>query len=200
MDGITSDGVISITLSSGTAAWQYSLDGGATWTAGVGTSFALSSGSYDKNNIVVKQTDAANNTSVSTMGSMVQLEALGNTTGSDQAPQITSVGTTGEYVVTFQGSEGTDDSIYVQKFNANGTVQGIMVQLEAIGNTMGSDYNPQITAVGTTGAYVVTFQGVDTIGNWSVFVQKFDVNGAVIGAMVQLEALNNTAGSDLDPK
>jgi hypothetical protein len=54
-----------------------------------------------------------------------------------------------------------------------------MVQLEAIGRTNGDDYAPQITAVGTTGEYVVTFSGVDSAGDYSIFVQKFNADGTV---------------------
>ena len=111
-------------------------------------------------------------------GSMVQLEALGNATGDDYAPQITAVGSGGEFVVTWWGYDsGNDSSIFVQKFNANGTPTGSMVQLEAIGKTNGGDYYPQITAVGSGGEFVVTWYGVDSAGDTSVFVQKFGANG-----------------------
>jgi roadblock/LC7 domain-containing protein len=134
-------------------------------------------------------------------GDMVQLEALGNTTGYDYNPQITAVGTAGEYVVTFCGDDSAGDrSIFVQKFNADGTISGDMVQLEALGNTTGDNYVPQITAVGTAGEYVVTFDGYDSAGDYSIFVQKFNANGTISGDMVQLEALGNTTGYDFSPQ
>ncbi|MDD4948596.1 DUF4347 domain-containing protein [Sulfuricurvum sp.] len=132
-------------------------------------------------------------------GSMVKLEANGNATGQDSAPQITSVGTTGEYVVTFYGYESSspaDYSIFVQKFNANGTTQGKMVMLEAIAKTNANDAVPQITSVGTAGEYVVTFYGVDSQGDNSIFVQKFNADGTTQGLMVQLEAINMTNDAD----
>ena len=45
----------------------------------------------------------------------------------------------------------------MQAFNADGTANGDTVQLEAPGVTNGYAYAPQITAVGTAGAYAVTW-------------------------------------------
>jgi hypothetical protein len=134
-------------------------------------------------------------------GPMVQLEAIGVNNMNDQAPQITSVGTIGEYVVTFSGVDNTGDgSVFVQKFNADSTTAGSMVKLEAIGVTNNNDGAPQITAVGTAGEYVVTFSGVDSTGDYSIFVQKFNVNGTVAGSMVKLEAIGRTDGNDGSPQ
>ena len=48
------------------ATWNYSLDSGQSWTAGVGSSFAVPAGTYAANAIQVSQTDAAGNVSLST--------------------------------------------------------------------------------------------------------------------------------------
>ncbi len=47
------------------AQWSYSLDGGSTWSTGSGSSLTLPVGSYAANQIQVRQTDAAGNTSAS---------------------------------------------------------------------------------------------------------------------------------------
>ncbi|WP_211329734.1 hypothetical protein, partial [Azonexus fungiphilus] len=128
--------------------------------------------------------------------SPVQLEAIGNTTGSDQAPQVTAVGSSGEYVVTWHGQDSaSDNSIFVQKFAADGTLSGSAVQLEAIGKTNGADFNPQVTAVGSSGEYVVTWYGIDSAGDNSIFVQKFAADGTLSGSAVQLEAISKTNGA-----
>src|SRR5207244_13622263 len=44
-DRITNNGQIDVTLASDMASWQYSTDGGGTWTTGSGTSFTLAPGS-----------------------------------------------------------------------------------------------------------------------------------------------------------
>ncbi|MDP2549470.1 cadherin domain-containing protein, partial [Oceanobacter sp. 4_MG-2023] len=137
-------------------------------------------------------------------GATVQLEAPGNTDGDDYVPQITAVGTDGAYVVTWYGYEGAgysgDRSIFVQAFNADGSFNGATVQLEAPDNTTGYDYDPQITAVGTDGAYVVTWYGRDSDDDLSIFVQAFDAYGSFNGDTVQLEAPGNTTGDDYDPQ
>ena len=140
------------------------------------------------------------NANGTTTGNMpVQLEAIGVTNGGDAFSQITAVGTAGEFVVTWTGADSANDSsIFVQKFNANGTTTGNMpVQLEAIGVRYGADFEPQITAVGTTGEFVVTWYGLDSANDFAIFVQKFNANGTTTGNMpVQLEAIGVTNGDD----
>ena len=75
----------------------------------------------------------------------------------------------------------TRPSIFVQKFKADGTpAHQTPVQLEAIGRADGDDYAPQITAVGSSGEYVVTWHGLDSARDTSIFVQKFSADGQVI--------------------
>ena len=135
-----------------------------------------------------------------TLNTMVQLEATGVTGEDDKNPQITALND-GEYVVTYQGidSDG-DQSIFVQKFNSDGIIQGEQVQLEATDVTNRSDGNPKITAVGTSGEYVVTYHGQDSDGDFSIFVQKFSSDGAIQGEQVKLEAPDVTNGDDLTPQ
>ncbi|MDP2549478.1 cadherin repeat domain-containing protein, partial [Oceanobacter sp. 4_MG-2023] len=134
-------------------------------------------------------------------GTTVQLEGLGNTTGHDFDPQITAVGNAGAYVVTWYGRDSdVDYSIFVQAFNADGSVNGTTVQLEGLSNTTGHDYDPQITAVGSAGAYVVTWRGDDSDGDYSIFVQAFKADGSFNGDTVQLEALGKTNDNDYYPQ
>ncbi|MGW8169899.1 MAG: Ig-like domain-containing protein [Sulfurovaceae bacterium] len=149
------------------------------------------------NSIFVQKFNANGTTTGNTP---VQLEAIGNTAGADLSSQITSVGSAGEYVVTWYGVDSTDNSIFVQKFNADGTTAGSTVQLEAIGKTNGADFFPQITSVGSAGEYVVTWYGADSAGDRSIFVQKFNADGTTAGSTVQLEAIGNTAGADERPQ
>ena len=131
----------------------------------------------------------------------VQLEAIGRTNGGDYYPQITAVGSTGEFVVTWYGQDAVGvNSIFVQKFNADGSVGPAAVQLEAIGRTNGDDLNPQITAVGSSGEFVVTWQGQDSASDFSIFVQKFNADGSVGPALVQLEATGRMDSRDANPQ
>lgn len=139
--------------------------------------------------------------------SLVRLEATGKTNGDDGQPQITALGSSGEFVVAWSGedTDGTlgDYSILVQKFNVDGTTTGqTPVQLEAIGRINGDDRTPQITAVGSQGEFVVTWWGQDeNLNDYSIFVQKFNANGTIVGqAPVQLEAIGVALGDDYAPQ
>ena len=64
IDGITHTNGITVTLASDVASWQYSLDKGANWTTGTGTTFNLTPNtSYAVGDILVRQTDDAGNVS-----------------------------------------------------------------------------------------------------------------------------------------
>ena len=64
-DGITRVGLIQIANLESNATWQYSIDGGSSWTTGAGISFNVPQGTYPANAIQVRQTDAAGNRSAS---------------------------------------------------------------------------------------------------------------------------------------
>ncbi len=62
-DGVTQSGAVRIDGLEPNATWSYSLDSGATWTAGEGSGFTLPSASYVSGQVQVRQTDAAGNPS-----------------------------------------------------------------------------------------------------------------------------------------
>ncbi|RZI44302.1 hypothetical protein EGT07_02435 [Herbaspirillum sp. HC18] len=65
-DGITNVGTVNVTGVESGGTWQYSTDGGTTWSAAqpaATTSFTLAAGTYAAGKIRVKQTDLAGNTS-----------------------------------------------------------------------------------------------------------------------------------------
>ncbi|SHG74270.1 hypothetical protein SAMN02745753_04421 [Marinomonas polaris DSM 16579] len=63
-DFITSDTTIDVTLDAEAASWEYSLDSGATWTEGSGTSFEMGGlQTYEIGQIQVRQIDIAGNIS-----------------------------------------------------------------------------------------------------------------------------------------
>ncbi|NRA18436.1 MAG: hypothetical protein HRU04_23365 [Oceanospirillaceae bacterium] len=126
--------------------------------------------------------DGTNDNRVGTNG-VQKIEGSDSTGDNDKTPQIVALGTDGAYVVVWNGKEsGGDESIYTQKFNADGTkdtsvgVNGVQ-KIEASDNTGGNDQTPQITALGTDGAYVVTWKGKDADNDDSIFTQKFNADG-----------------------
>ena len=62
-DGITNDATVNVTGLEANATWEYSTDGGTTWTTGVGISFELNEATYADGTVQVRQTDVAGNTS-----------------------------------------------------------------------------------------------------------------------------------------
>jgi large repetitive protein len=99
-DRITSNGQIDVSLASDVASWQYSTDGGSTWTTGSSSSFTLAPGSYAANAIEIRQTDIAGNASSTTNLAAITVDqmvlppaaALHADTGSSASDRITSNG------------------------------------------------------------------------------------------------------------
>ena len=125
----------------------------------------------------------ADGTMDTTVGTNGVQKIEGPDTKNDITPQVTALGSTGAYVVVWNGKEdGGDESIYTQKFNADGTkdtsvgTNGVQ-KIEALDNTGDNDTLPQVTALGTDGSYVVSWQGKDDSGDQSIFTQKFNVDG-----------------------
>ncbi|MDQ1337500.1 MAG: large repetitive protein, partial [Campylobacterota bacterium] len=106
--------------------------------------------------------------------------------------QITSLGTDGAFAVTFMkihhSGEG-DSSIYVQKFNPNATEAGSLIELKGPNNTDSNYEYPQIAAVGSDEEFVITFSGIDTQGDYSIFIQKFDTNGIPVENSIDLNTV-----------
>ena len=64
-DGITNDATVNVTLATGAASWEYSVDGGSNWSTGeLGRAFELADDTtFAINDIQVRQLDTAGNTS-----------------------------------------------------------------------------------------------------------------------------------------
>jgi hypothetical protein len=62
-DRITNNRTINVSGLEAGASWQYSLNGGSSWTSGSGSSFDLADGSYGAGQVQVRQTDRAGNSS-----------------------------------------------------------------------------------------------------------------------------------------
>ena len=149
--------------------------------------------------VAVTVTDVDDTAPVVKMGSTVQLEANGTTSNKDETPQITAVGTTGDYVVVWKGQNSgtaTDNSIFVQQFVASGAKFGTALQLDGSSSVSLPDTAPQVTSVGTSGESVVVWQGNSN----RILVQKLDASGAKIGPAVQLDTTDRSPGFDTLPQ
>ncbi|MFC4170476.1 Ig-like domain-containing protein [Microvirga sp. GCM10011540] len=70
-DGTTSEGQVNISGIEGDATWEYSTNGGGSWSAGTGTTFTVTAGTYTAGAVQVRQTDATGNvSSVGTLGAV----------------------------------------------------------------------------------------------------------------------------------
>ena len=102
--------------------------------------------------------------------------------------------------MTWYGAEsgGGEYSVFVQKFHANGAVvSGGAVQLESGGHLTEVDRDPQVTAVGMAGEFVVVWTGYDTNSDATVHVQKFTASGSASGSPVALGVLRLGASFSL---
>lgn len=99
-DGITNNGTLNVIRLETGATWEYSLDRGANWTTGSGTSFTLPEGSYADGYIIVRQTDSAGNlgstgtnlidlTIDTTAPGIVSIERVDASTGYTNADSLT---------------------------------------------------------------------------------------------------------------
>ena len=121
---ITNAGTLTVSGLEAGAHWSYSLNAGATWTAGVGSDFAVPVGSYAANDIQVMQTDAAGNPSVSAgkLTSALVVETTAPTVSSfSPSDEATGVGIAENIVLTFSEyiQRGTGNIVLK---NASGTV------------------------------------------------------------------------------
>jgi hypothetical protein len=74
-DGLSRVGTMAVTGLEPDASWDYSIDGGANWSPGSGTSFVLPEGDYPAGTILVRQTDVAGNTSAAALnGSRIEID------------------------------------------------------------------------------------------------------------------------------
>ncbi|MCW2400089.1 putative Ig domain-containing protein [Sphingobium sp. B2D3C] len=162
-DYITQDGTINVSAITGTNAWEYSTNGGSTWTAGTGTSFTLAEGSYAAGAVQVRQKDA-------TSGKTGEAGKIANAITVDKtaaaAPVINAV--------------AGDDLVNQAETQAPVSVSGTAEAGTSITVTWGTTSKTVTTAANGTwtasfaanelpadGAYTVTAKATDAAGNIS---------------------------------
>ena len=113
------------------------------------------------------------------------------------APQVTAVGENGEYVVTFYGEDSDgDDSVFVQKFNSDGTIfietDTPAITLDAISNDdyiNATEAGSDLVITGTTKhieddqTVTVTLDGNTYTGTVSSNTFSITIPSTVIGAL-----------------
>ena len=194
-DRITNDARVRVSGLEAGATWAYSRDG-LTWTAGTGDSIAASefSGDGDKR-VLVRQTDAAGNTSAST-------ELLFTLDSRIAAPGLTPGSPIRDYYAAWPGLSGTPGAQLYSNggLNAEGRID---VSLEAGSRWFyslngGQDWQEgsgtafRASTLKTQGTHELQVRQIDVAGNESV-VQRiefdYDTTGPAVTATVGTDGL-----------
>ena len=115
-------------------------------------------------------------------GTATTEEIAVNTTtdGNQRYPVIGSDSVGGTIVVwTSEGQDGSSGGIFAQRLAADGTLVGDEFQVNT--TTEGNQQLPSV-AVSPGGNFLVSWQSFDlTAGEWMVYVQAYDADGALVG-------------------
>ena len=147
-DGITNNATVNVTGLEAGATWQYSTNGGSSWTAGSGTSFTLA-GDGAKS-VIVRQTDVAGNVSASS-------SALAFTIDSAAAAPTVTLGT--------DSGLGSDSITNVGTVNVAGLEAGATWQYSTSGGTSWSNGSGTSFTLTGDGAKSVIVRQTDATGN-----------------------------------
>lgn len=146
---------------------------------------------------VFVQVVGSNNANV---GSLQRLSSTSGNFSDDQA-QITAL-TGGGFVVAWRAyktSGSWDRDIVVQRFDSTGNALGSSQKLGDLGSYNEDDV-PQLLAL-SDGGYVVLWQGyVPADGASNILVQRFDSNGAAVGAQLGLQGMSGSSLYDYEPQ
>ncbi len=167
-DGITTEGKVTISGLTG-QPWQYSVNGGTSWTTGTGSSFVLAAGSYESGKIRVRQTNAGSVTAYGQINSRVFVDKIAQgvtelfASGKQQGElQGIAVAVSSKYRVV--GSSQTD----IQFASETGSVlvyDSNNVLLYRLINPSASFADGFGTAVAISGDYIVVGAESDSTAN-----------------------------------
>ncbi|MDQ9026540.1 Ig-like domain-containing protein, partial [Acinetobacter gerneri] len=155
-DGITQNGLVNVTGIEEGATWSYSLNGGQSWIKGEGTSFTVPAGT---SNVVIKQTDAAGNTS--------DLVSLGNITVDTTKPvlTITSPSLTNDVTPTITGTAEANATVTV--IIASSSNNTFTATVNADSNGVWTYTSPELTANTTYTLYATQTDAAGNLGSTS---------------------------------
>jgi len=114
-------------------------------------------------------------------------EFRANTTITNNQRNPVSVGLSGGgYVIVWQSTnqDGSNDGIYGQRFNSNGTLAGSEFQINT--QTVENQWLPALSALNNGGFVAVWQSWLQDGNNWGVFGQRFDSNGNPDGTEFQV--------------
>jgi hypothetical protein len=184
-DGITNNPSVIVTGLEVGSLWQYSTNGGGSWSAGSGNSFLLPSGTYAAGSIIARQVNSTGDYSVNG-----QLRPVTIDTTPPAAPTLAlsngSITASGDWITYVQ--VGTEVVVNAQNLEANAAYSYSEDNGETWINFDGSSFN---------------FAWVDASKRWSIKARQLDQAGnqgpdsaALIFGLFQLLASGMQAGSE----
>jgi hypothetical protein len=159
-DGISYAGAVNVSGLETGATWEYSTNGGTTWSTGTGTSFTLTEASYATGSVKVRQTDAAGNTStVASSSAAITMDATAPTVTITSS--ATSLGANATATLTFTLSEAIAD------FGANNVTVtgGALSNFSGSGTSYTATFTPDAGLSGAATVNVAASVLTDSAGN-----------------------------------
>ncbi|KGQ26598.1 Ig-like domain-containing protein [Gallibacterium anatis] len=176
--------------------WQYSTDGGKTWKNGSGTSFNLNDGEYKVGDIIVKQTDAADNSgekvfghdvTIDTVSPDVQIKGFVLSGHSDPVWNLTA-GTYKDLLFTGTSEPGSKVELVL-----GGKESGLTAMTDATGKW--SIHIPAEQAATILNGSSIQVNALDIAGNTASTSKSASINGPYEGQVIN--QINVIAGDDV---
>jgi VCBS repeat-containing protein len=114
---------------------------------------------------------------------------VNTTTAGTQQTAASAMDANGNYVVVWNGQNGSGTSIFAQRYNAAGVAQGSQFQIN--NNAVNSESQPDV-AIDNAGNFVVVWSGQDSNGT-GIFAQRYNAAGVAQGSNFQV---NTTTAHD----
>jgi hypothetical protein len=124
----------------------------------------------------------------------VEFRVNATTVGGQYRPAL-AMAPTGNFVVVWEGPDGSSDGIFGQRFAAAGTPVGSEFRVNTY--TTGGQV-AAVVAMNPAGHFVVVWRSYDQDGSdWGIFGQRFDATGTPLGSEFRVNSY--TTGGQFDP-
>ena len=130
-------------------------------------------------------------------GTALTSEVRANTTtAGDQNFSNVAMNASGAFVITWEGSDGSNDGIYAQRYDSSGVAQGSEFR---VNTTTGNEQHLGTAAMDSSGNFVIAWSsyGQDAAGTWGVYKQDYNADGTTNGGETRVNT--TTAGDQAFP-